>query len=99
MRALAILLALAPASAMAQTAPVTHDKAPWWMSENVITQTGHAFVEAPANRAIFTATFLSNATTVEAAQAKAMDKTRGLQDLLGRLGRDQVRVTTAFSMK
>lgn len=76
-----------------------YDRAPWWMKESVITQTGFVFAEMPANRAGFSATFQTNADTVEKAQAKAIEKTRGLNQALDRLGKDAVRVTTAFSMR
>ena len=92
----------AQAAPVAPSAPVQaspYDKAPWWMREGVITQTGFVFTEIPANRANFSATFLTNADTVDKAQAKAIDQTRALQQALGKLGKDQVRVTTGFSMR
>ncbi|EGF92774.1 hypothetical protein ABI_12110 [Asticcacaulis biprosthecium C19] len=88
--------------AFAQTAPASaypYDKSPWWMKESVITQTGFVFAEVPANRATFSANFLSVDDTVEKAQAQSIEKTRALQEVLGRLGKDQVRVTTSFSMR
>jgi uncharacterized protein YggE len=77
----------------------TYDKAPWWMNSPVITQTGFVFAEIPANRANFSATFQTNADTVDKAQAKAIERTRALNEALGRLGKDAVRVTTSFSMR
>ena len=86
-------LPLAPASAS------PYDKAPWWMREGVITQTGHVYAEFQANRASFSATFLAVDTTVDKAQAKAISQTKALQETLARLGKDSVRVTTGFSMR
>ncbi|ESQ76065.1 SIMPL domain-containing protein [Asticcacaulis sp. AC402] len=93
-------LALAATSAAAQTAPpASYDRAPWWMKDRVITQTGFAYTEVPANRAAFSATFLSHAKTVEAAQAQAIERTRGLQKSLLGLGKDKVVVSTDFTMR
>ncbi len=90
----------------AQAAPLpplsaasAYDRAPWWMHESVITQTGFVFTEVPANRASFSATFLTIGDTAEKAQAKAIEQTRGLNQALAKLGKDSVRVTTSFSMR
>ncbi|EGF92775.1 hypothetical protein ABI_12120 [Asticcacaulis biprosthecium C19] len=97
---LAALLALATTSVAAQTAPpANYGKAPWWMKDQVITQTGFVYTEVPANRAAFSATFLTTAKTVEAAQAQAFDRTRGLQQSLAGLGKDKLIVSTAFAMR
>ncbi|ESQ93579.1 hypothetical protein ABAC460_00490 [Asticcacaulis sp. AC460] len=93
---------MAAPAVLAQTAPGTpypYDKSPWWMKESVITQTGFVFAEVPANRATFSANFLSVADTVEKAQAQSIEKTRALQEVLARLGKDQVRVNTSFAMR
>ncbi len=84
---------------MAWTGASPYDKAPWWMNSPVITQTGFVFAEIPANRANFSANFQTNADTVDKAQAKAIERTRALNEALGRLGKDAVRVTTSFSMR
>ncbi len=76
-----------------------YDRAPWWMRESVITQTGFVFTEVPANRASFSATFLTVGDTADKAQAKAIEQTRGLNQALAKLGKDAVRVTTSFSMR
>jgi len=76
-----------------------YDKAPWWMRESVIPQTGHVFTELPANRANVSATFLAVDDTVDKAQAKAIAQTKALQVSLAKLGKDSVRVTTGFSMR
>ena len=76
-----------------------YDKAPWWMNQSVITQTGYVYAELPANRAQFSATFLAVDDTVEKAQAKAIQQTKALQQALEKLGRDAVRVNTGFSMR
>jgi uncharacterized protein YggE len=92
----------AQAAAMPIPAPASsspYDKAPWWMRESVIPQTGHVFTELPANRASVSATFLAVDTTVDKAQAKAIAQTRALQTSLAKLGKDSVRVTTGFSMR
>lgn len=78
--------------------PSPYDQAPWWMRDQVVAQTGLAFVELPANRAGFTATFRSVDKTVGGAQGRAMDQVRGLQRLLAQKGRDKVRVSTDFTM-
>ena len=96
------LLVSTASSAFAQAMPVNpspYDRAPWWMKESVITQTGFVFTEVPANRAYFSATFLTVAPTAEKAQAKAIEQTRGLNQALAKLGNDKVRVTTGFSMR
>jgi len=89
--------AAAPIPTPASSSP--YDKAPWWMRESVITQTGHVYTEVPANRAAFTATFLAVDSTVDKAQAKVIAQTKTLQEALARLGKDSVRVTTDFSMR
>lgn len=86
----------------APVAPVNtspYDKAPWWMKESVITQTGFVFTEVPANRASFSATFLSVDDTAEKAQTKAIAQTKALNQALAKLGKDAVRVSTSFSMR
>ena len=76
-----------------------YDKAPWWMRDGVITQTGHVFTEIPANRATFSATFRSVDDSAEKAQAKSIQQTKALQQALAKLGKDAVRVNTGFSMR
>ena len=76
-----------------------YDRAPWWMKESVITQTGYVYTEVPANRANFSATFLTVDDTAEKAQAKAIEQTRGLNQALDKLGKDKVRISTSFSMR
>lgn len=76
-----------------------YDRAPWWMKENVITQTGHVYTEIPANRASFSGTFLSVDESADKAQAKAIAQTKPLNEALARLGKDAVRVETSFSMR
>jgi uncharacterized protein len=88
--------------ASAQTATPAaspYDKAPWWMKESVITQTGYVFTEVPANRAGFSATFLTVADTAEKAQSLAITQTKGLNQALDKLGKDKVRISTSFSMR
>ena len=91
--------AAAPAPAPASASASPYDKAPWWMRESVIPQTGHVFAELPANRANVSATFLAVDDTVDKAQAKAIAQTKALQASLAKLGKDSVRVTTGFSMR
>src|SRR5665213_929483 len=69
------------------------------MKESVITQTGYVYSETAANRADFSATFLTTDDAADKAQAKAIERTRGLQQALSKLGKDAVRVTTSFSMR
>jgi len=95
-------LACAATAALAQTAAPQlspYDRAPWWMKESVITQTGYVFTEIPANRASFSATFLTVADTAEKAQNLAIAQTKGLNQALDKLGKDKVRVSTSFSMR
>lgn len=89
----------APAAPSAPVSASPYDRAPWWMREGVITQTGHVFTEIPANRASFSATFLSTDESAEKAQAKSIQQTKALQQALAKLGKDAVRVNTGFSMR
>ncbi|MBW8880786.1 MAG: SIMPL domain-containing protein [Asticcacaulis sp.] len=101
------ILGLAVAAAMvlplavsAQTGPATpYDKAPWWMKDGVITQTGYVYTEVPANRAGFSATFLAVDDSIDKAQAKAVANARVLQQALAKLGKDKVRVSTDFTVR
>lgn len=89
-------------AASAPPAPASnaaYDRAPWWMKESVITQTGFVYTEIPANRATFSATFLSVDDTADKAQAKSIAQTKALNQTLAKLGKDAVRVTTSFSMR
>jgi uncharacterized protein YggE len=95
-----LLLAATPALAqMNAPQPSPYDKAPWWMKESVITQTGYVFTELPANRASFSASFQTTDDTAEKAQSRAIAQTRALMQALDGLGKDAVRVTTDFSMR
>ncbi len=98
--AVASLFIAGIASAQAVT-PVAspYDRAPWWMKESVITQTGYVYTEIPANRANFSATFLTVADTAEKAQNLAIEQTKGLNQALDKLGKDKVRISTSFSMR
>ncbi len=93
------VMAAPAAQPAAAYTPSPYDRAPWWMNQSVITQTGYVYAEVPANRATFSATFQTNADTVDKAQAKAIDKTRALNQALDKLGKDAVRVNTSFSMR
>jgi uncharacterized protein YggE len=106
MRKIVLLTAVAglfiAGAASAQTtssSPSPYDRAPWWMKESVITQTGYVFTEVPANRAGFSATFLTVADTAEKAQNLAIAQTKGLNQALDKLGKDKVRISTSFSMR
>ncbi len=107
MTSLALAGTATAAGVAAQNAPTAapapaasgYDKAPWWMKDSVITQTGLVYAEVPANRAGFSATFLSVDDSSDKAQAKAIDQTRALNQALAKLGKDAVRVTTSFSMR
>jgi uncharacterized protein YggE len=96
------LLILAATPALAQIAappPSPYDKAPWWMKESVITQTGYVFTELPANRASFSASFQTTDDTADKAQSRAIAQTKALMQALDGLGKDAVRVSTDFSMR
>ncbi len=97
-------LALAPAvnaQTGAQTAPAPspYDKAPWWMRESVIAQTGYVYTEVRANRARFSATYLAVDSDLGRAQSAATERTRALQQALARLGEDKVAVSVDFSQR
>lgn len=97
-------LALAPAvnaQTGAQTAvpPSPYDKAPWWMRESVIAQTGYVYAEVRANRASFSATYLAVDSDLGRAQSAATERTRALQQALSRLGEDKVAVSVDFSQR
>ena len=89
----------APVSPVAAASNSAYDRSPWWMRDSVITQTGFVYSEVPANRANFSATFLSVADTTDKAQAKAIEQTKALNQALAKLGKDAVRVTTDFTMR
>jgi uncharacterized protein YggE len=89
----------APAAPSAPANNTAYDRAPWWMKQSVITQTGFVFTEIPANRASFSATFLSVDDSAEKAQTKAIAQTKALNQALAKLGKDAVRVETSFSMR
>lgn len=89
----------APAAPAAPANTTAYDRAPWWMKQSVITQTGFVYTEIPANRAYFSATFLSVDDTADKAQAKAIAQTKALNQTLAKLGKDAVRVSTGFSMR
>lgn len=97
----AVALSLLAQPVLAQTAaPASnYDKAPWWMREAVITQTGYVQTEIEANRANFSASFMAVGKTADEAQAKAITQTKALMDALKKLGVDTVRVNTTFSMR
>ncbi|GGZ28344.1 SIMPL domain-containing protein [Asticcacaulis endophyticus] len=98
----ASLMALA-STAMAQTTPAAnaypYDKAPWWMKESVITQTGFVRTEIEANRANFSAQFQTVGKTAEEAQNKAIAQTKALNEALKKLGADKVQISTSFAMR
>lgn len=79
--------------------PSFYDKAPWWMKDSVITQTGFVFAELPANRASFSASFQATDTASDKAQAAVIAQSKALMAALDKLGKDAVRVTTDFSMR
>lgn len=94
-------MALAGSAAAQTAAPAggAYDKAPWWMKDAVITQTGYVRTEIEANRANFSASFLAVGKTADEAQGKAVAQTRALTEALKKLGKDAVRVNTSFSMR
>ncbi|MDC7675905.1 SIMPL domain-containing protein [Asticcacaulis machinosus] len=98
----ASLIALA-GTAVAQMAPAAnaypYDKAPWWMKESVITQTGFVRTEVEANRANFSAQFQTVGKTAEEAQNKAIAQTKALNEALKKLGADKVQISTSFTMR
>jgi uncharacterized protein len=94
-----MLLGLASGAQAQTVAASQYDKAPWWMKDAVITQTGYVQTEIEANRANFSASFMAVGDTADQAQSKAVANTRALMDALKKLGKDAVRVNTSFSMR
>ena len=75
------------------------DHAPWWAQRPVITQIGYVRTEVEANRAHFSANFLTAGKSAQEAQLKAIDATKALTNVLKKLGSEKVRITTSFSMR
>lgn len=75
------------------------EKAPWWVKTPVIAQIGYVRTEVEANRAFFNAQFQSVGKTPAEAQNKAIAQTKALSNVLKKLGAENVRVTTSFSMR
>lgn len=100
--ALLIAAAALPASAaLAQTPPATvgerYIPAPWWMREPVIASIGQVRTQVPANRAGFSATFMSIDRSAAEASRKAADQVRALSQALDAYGADVVRVETSLT--
>lgn len=95
--------AAAPGVARAQTPPATigerYVPAPWWMREPVIASIGEVRTQVPANRAGFSATFLSVDRTAADASRKAADQVRALSQALAAYGADVVRVETTVATR
>jgi uncharacterized protein len=98
-------MALMAGQAFAQTVPLNSppktEAAPWWINASVIPQLGYATRDATANRAEFSASFLSVAKTVEGAQQKAKSQIEPLTLALRGLDADAdaVKVTTALTVR
>lgn len=90
-----------PAAALAQTPPATvgerYIPAPWWMREPVIASIGQVRTQVPANRAGFSATFMSIDRSAAEASRKAADQVRALSQALDAYGADVVRVETSLT--
>lgn len=99
----ALFAALTAAPALAQTPPATigqqYVPAPWWMRDPVIASVGHVRVEIPANRAGFSATFLTVERTAAEASRRAADQVRTLSQTLGAYGVEAVRVETTLTTR
>jgi uncharacterized protein YggE len=87
------------APAMAQTSGQRFDPAPWWMAQPVISSIGYVRFELRSNRANFNASFQAVERTAEAAQRRAAEQVRGLNDALRAYGAERVRVTTTLSIQ
>lgn len=103
-RCLTAALALSVAApALAQTPPATigdrYVPAPWWMREPVIASIGYVRVELTANRAGFSATFLSVDRTAADASRKAADQVRALSQTLAGYGAEKIRVETGLTTR
>lgn len=104
--ALAVLASAATAGVKAETLPQAPapdkgprvEAAPWWTAQPVIAQTGYVRTEVEANRASFSANFNQVETTAAEASSKIANRIKPLTEVLKKLGRDKVRVTTAFHM-
>lgn len=95
--------AVVPDVALAQTPPATigerYVPAPWWMREPVIASIGEVRTQVAANRAGFSATFLSVDRTAADASRKAADQVRALSQALAAYGADVVRVETTVATR
>jgi len=94
---------MAPPAAHAQTPPATigerYVPAPWWMREPVIASIGQVRTQVAANRAGFSAAFLSVDRTAADASRKAADQVRALSQALAAYGVDAVRVETTVATR
>lgn len=96
----AVLLLAGAGPAAAQAAGAQRfDPAPWWMAQPVISSIGYVRFELRANRASFTASFQAVERTAEAAQRRAAEQVRALNDALRGYGPERVRVTTTLSLQ
>ncbi|MFJ6025679.1 SIMPL domain-containing protein [Brevundimonas sp. NPDC092305] len=98
-----LLLLAAPAPAFAQTPPATigerYVPAPWWMRDPVIASIGNVRTQVAANRAGFSASFLSVDRSAADASRKAADQIRALSQSLAGYGADKVRVETTLTTR
>lgn len=98
-----LLLLAAPAPALAQTPPATigerYVPAPWWMRDPVIASIGNVRAQVPANRAGFSASFLSVDRSAADASRKAAEQIRALSQSLASYGADKVRVETTLTTR
>lgn len=98
-----LLLLAVPAPALAQTPPATigerYVPAPWWMRDPVIASIGNVRTQVPANRAGFSASFLSVDRSAADASRKAADQIRALSQSLAGYGADKVRVETTLTTR
>ncbi len=89
-----------PVAAPANVTPVArYDSAPWWSASHVIAQTGTAFVELPANRADFSATFRGVGKDVVQAKTEAVTHAQGLVAALAKYDATQAGVTTGLAVQ
>lgn len=103
MRRALLLLAAAAAPALAQVPPAELGQrfvpAPWWMRDPVVASLGSVRTELPANRARFGVRFSAVERNAADASSAAAKRARALDQSLGALGAEKVRLTTTFQTR
>ena len=100
LRTAPLMLAAAASAALAQVPPAQigtrYVPAPWWMQEPVIASIGEVRTELVANRASFSAEFVSVERNAADANTAAARKVRAIDAALRAIGADKARLETTF---